>query len=115
MKRQSALAALGASIALAGCASAHIGLQSGDATAMRGAPAVGTAYSSASVRAEASANSYVGALFLGTILMGVADERGRAAGGSPARRVPDMLEGRAIEERDCAKPLGPLAGNLRCR
>ena len=116
MKFNSAIIALAIPILLAGCAGANVGLRSGESTTMRsGAPPPGSSYSSAAIRAEVSPNVYIGVLFLSSIMHGTRNEYQRWRSGAYWREPPEMAEGRAIAERDCSKPLGPIEANLRCR
>jgi hypothetical protein len=116
MKFRWAVAVLVTPILLAGCASAKVGVRAGNSSMVRsGAPAPGSAYSYASIRAEGSPNAYIGVLFLGSVLYGTRDEYQRWRGGAYWRQPPEMAEGRAIAERDCSQPLGQLEANLRCK
>jgi hypothetical protein len=104
-----------AALALAGCAGGNVGLRAGNASAMHGSPPPGTAYSSAAIRAEASPNAYFGMVFFGSAALGMQDDFRRMSAGPSWRRPPDLVEGRAIAERDCSRPLGNIEGNLRCK
>jgi len=116
MKSPWAMPALILAILLAGCAGADVGLRAGDASLMRApAPAPGSAYSYAAVRAEATPNAYFGALLLGSFLFGMQDEYRHWDEQSAGRKPPELAAGRAIAERDCSRPLGPVEGNLRCK
>jgi hypothetical protein len=116
MKLESAITVLTTSILLAGCASGNVGLRAGNASSIRaGAPPPGTSYSAAVVHAEASPNAYFGMLIFGSAMLGLGEDYGRPGGGASSRRPPEMAEGRAIVERDCRQPLGPVTANLRCK
>jgi hypothetical protein len=109
------VASLLAAVALAGCAGGDIGVRSGDASAYHGSPPPGTSYSTASVRAEVSPGAYLGMVFLGSVIFGMQDDARSRRYGYFSRQPPELAEGRAIAERDCSRPLGPMVENLRCK
>ena len=100
---------------LAGCAGGEVGVRAGDASANHGSPPPGTSYSAAAVRAELSPGSYLGLIFLGSVILGMHDDSPRRRYGLSSRQPPELAEGRAIAERDCSQPLGPMVENLRCK
>ncbi len=103
-------------MALAGCANTAVGLRAGTpATTGGGAPTPGSSYSSASIHVEANPNAYFGLLFLGYIAAGVHDSYQQWSGGPVWREPPQLLEGRAIVERDCSQPMETPSANLRCK
>ena len=101
---------------LAGCAGTTIGLRTTNSPALGGnAAPPGTSYSSAAIHAEVRPNTYFGLVFLGYIMMGIQDNYLRWRDGSSSRKPPELAEDRAVVERDCSQPLGPLYANLRCK
>jgi hypothetical protein len=104
-----------AAVALAGCAGGDIGVRAGDASTNHGNPPPGTSYSTAAVRAEVSPGAYLGMVFFGSVIMGLQDDSLRRRYGNFSRRPPELDGGRAIAERDCSLPLGPMVENLRCK
>lgn len=116
MKSTAAIAALLSAALLAACAGTSIGVRSGTAPSMRGsAPAPGTSYSSAAVRAEVNSNAYFGLLFLGVFAAGVEDDFLSWRDGPERRKPPQLAEDRAIAERDCSRPMAAPSANLRCK
>ena len=116
MRVKPSLAAIFAPLLLSGCAGANVGFRAGDPSLMRGGmPPTGTSYSYAAVQAEGSANTYFGMLFLGAAMFGLQEDSRHMSDGATRRKAPEMAEGRAIAERDCTKPLGPIESNLRCK
>ncbi len=115
MKSTAAIAALLACILLAGCAGTAIGLRSGSPSMGASAPAPGSAYSSAAIRAEVNANAYFGLLFIGAFAAGVEDDYQSWRYGRSGRKPPPLAADRAIAERDCSQPLPALSANLRCK
>ena len=100
----------------AGCAGGTIGVRSGTAPSLRGsAPAPGTSYSSAAIRAEVNSNAYFGLLFLGAFAAGVEDDYLSWRYGPERRKPPQLAEDRAIAERDCSRPMAAPSANLRCK
>ena len=116
MKFRLAVATALTAILLTGCAGTAVGLRSTNSPSMGGSlPPPGTSYSSASIQAEVRPNAYFGLLFLGYVMSGVADSYQRWSDGPGGRKPPELAEDRAVVERDCSQPLGPLYANLRCR
>jgi len=116
MKFRLAIVPLIAAIALAGCAGGNVGLRTGNSSLMRGsALPPGSSYGSAAIHAEVSPNTYLGMVFLGSIMLGIQDDYRHWSGGASGRRPPELAEDRAVAERDCSQPLGPLYANLRCK
>ena len=116
MKFNSAIAALTAAIWLAGCASTGIGLHATNSPSPgSSAPAPGSAYSSAGIRAELRPNAYFGLLVLGFIAAGIHDHYLHWSHGSVWRAPPQLDEDRAIAERDCSRPIEATSANLRCK
>jgi hypothetical protein len=115
MRMEAVIVLLLAAAALAGCAGAEVGLRSGNPSMPIAAPPPGTAYSTASIQAEVRPNVWFGALFLGSVMYGNADEYQRWKRGATMRSPPQMDPARAIAERDCSQPLGQIYGNLRCK
>ena len=110
------IAALFMAGVLAGCAGGSAGLRAGATSSIRAnAPQPGSSYGAASVQVHGSPNAYFGAILLGPVIFGIDDDYRRAGAGPSWRKPPPMAEGRAIAERDCTKPLGPIEGNLRCK
>ncbi len=101
---------------LAGCASTTIGLRSTNSPSLPGnTPAAGNSYNSAAIQANLTPGAFLGLVFLGYLAAGVHDDYLRWRYGSFSRKPPELAEGRAVAERDCSQPLGPLYANLRCR
>ena len=117
MKSKPVMAILISAAVLAGCAGANNTLNAGGPYSTPGiAPAVGTAYSSGFVYGEASSNAYIGVLMLGLVAAGVHDDYLSSTYGTSAARVPpQLLEDRAITERDCSQPMEAPSANLRCK
>jgi hypothetical protein len=116
MRFKSATAALTITMLLAGCASTTIGLRSTNSPSMPGSTsAIGGSYSSAAIQADVTPGAFIGLVFLGYLVAGVHDDYLRWRYGSASRKPPELAEGRAVAERDCSQPLGPLYANLRCK
>ena len=115
MKLAREATALMAAFTLAGCSGGDVSVRAGDASANHGKPPPGTSYSTAAVRADLSPGAYLGMVFLGSVILGMQDDPLRRREGSSSRQPPELAEGRAIAERDCSRPLGPMVENLRCR
>jgi len=116
MKFKAASIALITSGLVCGCASYSVGVRSGGASSMPGRTAApGGAYSGVSTQAQGNPNPYVGAIFLAPILFGANDDYRRIGVWQSSRKAPDMAAGRAVAERDCSRPLGPIEANLRCK
>jgi hypothetical protein len=116
MRFKSAVAVLTTTVLLAGCASTTIGLRSTNSPLMPGsAPAPGSSYSSAAIQADVTPGAFFGLVFLGYLVAGVQDDYLRWRNGFSSRKPPELAEGRAVTERDCSQPLGPLYANLRCK
>ena len=111
-----AIAAPMAAVMLAGCASARIGLDSSAPPSMRGsAPAPGTSYSSAVIRADVGASPWFGLLLLGAFVTAADDRDLNWNQGAAARKPPPLDADRVIEERDCGRPMDAPSANLRCK
>ena len=118
MKIKSAIAAMLAALLLIGCAGANIGLRTTNSPALAGnAPPPGSSYygSSVGISADVSPGAYFGLVFLGYMISGIQDNFSSWGHGAYARKPPEMAEDRAVAERDCSQPLGPLYANLRCK
>jgi hypothetical protein len=116
MKYNLATAALATSMLLTGCAGTTIGLRSTNSPSLPGsAPAPGGSASSAAIQADVTPAAFFGLVFLGYLVGGVHDDYLRWRYGSISRTPPGLAEGRAVDERDCSQPLGPLYANLRCK
>ena len=116
MKFKLAIAVVAAPMLLTGCAGTAIGLRSTNSPSMPGStPALGSAYSSAAIQVDVTPGALFGLVFLGYLAGGVQDDFRRLSGGVSWRKSPELAEGRAIAERDCSQPLGPLYANLRCK
>jgi hypothetical protein len=116
MRLKSAIAALATTVLLAGCTSTTIGLRSTNSPAMPGStPAPGSSSSSAAIQADVTPAAFFGLLFLGYLVAGVQDDYLHWRDGASSRKPPELAEGRAVAERDCSQPLGPLYANLRCK
>jgi hypothetical protein len=115
MKFKSATAALSAAALLAGCASTSIGLRSTNSPSLGGAPAAGGSYSTVAINADVSPGAFFGLALLGYLAAAVQNDYRRMSGGPSWRKPPDLVEGRAIAERDCSQPLGQMEANLRCK
>jgi len=118
MKFKCAISALVIAILLAGCAGANIGLRSSNSPTLAGStppPGSSYSYSSVGIQADVSPGAYFGMIFLGYVITGMQDNYWRGSYGSSSRKPPEMAEDRAVVERDCSQPLGPLYANLRCK
>jgi hypothetical protein len=115
MRFKSASAALLCFMLLAGCGGARIGLRSEAAPALRGAPAAGTSYSSATISAQVEANAYFGLLFLGVYAIGAHDDSPGWRHGAAGREPPPLAADRSVVERDCSRPMVLPSANLRCK
>ncbi|MBI5912728.1 MAG: hypothetical protein HY848_22585 [Betaproteobacteria bacterium] len=116
MKFKSAIAVVGTTLMLTACASTTIGLRSTNSPSLPGnTPAAGNSYNSAAIQANLTPGAFLGLVFLGYLAAGVYDDYLRWRYGSFSRKPPELAEGRAVAERDCGQPLGPLYANLRCR
>ncbi|HEY5290997.1 MAG TPA: hypothetical protein VIJ43_01645 [Burkholderiales bacterium] len=101
---------------LTGCAGTAIGLRTTNSPSLGGsALPLGSSYSSAVIQADVSPNAYFGLVFLGYIMSGIHDNYRRWSEGFSSRKPPELAEDRAVAERDCSRPLGPLYANLRCK
>ena len=112
---KSVIGALLACVLLAACAGTTIGLRSGSPSLRGSAPAPGSAYSSAAIRAEVNSNAYFGLLFIGAFAAGVQDDYQSWRYGPSGRKPPPLAADRAIAERDCSQPLPAPSANLRCK
>jgi hypothetical protein len=113
---KSAIAALTITVLLAGCTSTTIGLRSTNSPSMPGStPAPGSSYSSVAIQADVTPGAFFGLAFLGYLVAGMQEDYLRWRYGSASRQPPELAEGRAVTERDCSQPLGPLFANLRCK
>jgi hypothetical protein len=116
MRSKSTIAALTVTVLLAGCVSTTIGLRSTNSPSMPGgAPAPGASYSSAALQADVTPGAFFGLVLLGYLAAGFHDDYLRWRYGSVSREPPGLADGRAVAERDCSQPLGPLHANLRCK
>jgi hypothetical protein len=116
MKFKLAIAVVVIPMLLTGCASTTIGLRSTNSPSMPGStPAPGSSYSSAAIQADVTPSVFFGLVFLGYLAAGVQDDYLRWRYGSSSRKPPELAEDRAVVERDCSQPLGPLYANLRCK
>jgi hypothetical protein len=116
MRFKSAIAALTTAVLLAGCAGTTIGLRSTNSPSMPGSTsAPWSSYSSAAIQADVTPGAFFGLVFLGYLVAGVQDDYLRWRYGSSSHKPPELAEGRAVAERDCSQPLGPLYANLRCK
>ena len=111
-----AIAAPMVAVMLAGCASARIGLDSSAPPSMRGsAPAPGTSYSSAVIRADVGASPWFGLLLFGAFAAAADDHGLNWNQGAAARTPPPLDADRAIADRDCSRPMDEPSANLRCK
>ena len=118
MKFKSAIATVVTALLLIGCAGANIGLRSTNSPTLAGsAPAPGSYYygGSVGISADVSPGAYFGLVFLGYMISGIQDNFRSWSYGAYPRKPPEMAEDRAVAERDCSQPLGPLYANLRCK
>jgi hypothetical protein len=116
MRPISAIAALTTTLLLAGCAGTTIGLRSTNSPSMPGSTAAPAgSYSSAAIQADVTPAAFFGLVFLGYLAAGAHDDYLRWRYGTASRTPPELAEGRAVAERDCSQPLGPLYANLRCK
>jgi hypothetical protein len=116
MRFTSATAALTATILLAGCAATSVGLRSTNSPSMPGStPAFGSSQGSAAIQADVTPAAFFGLALLGYLAAGIHDDYLRWRYGTSVRTPPDLAEDRAVAERDCSQPLGPLYANLRCK
>jgi hypothetical protein len=102
---------LALAVGLAGCSSANVSARGGS-FATTATPQAGTSVSGGSVGVNIQGGSAAGAVVaVATIaaIMGVWRDA------PPGRAAPDMLEGRAISERDCTKPIEDWSANLKCK
>jgi hypothetical protein len=103
---------------LAGCAGTTLGLRSTNSPSLGGtAPPPGSSYSygSMAIQTDVSPGAFFGLAFLGYLVAGAQDDYLRWRDGSFSRKPPELAEDRAVAERDCSQPLGPLYANLRCK
>jgi hypothetical protein len=103
---------------LVGCANTTIGLRSASSPSLPGsvqAPGSAYSYNSVGIQADVSPGAYFGLVFLGYVITGMQGNYRGGSYGFSSRRPPEMAEDRAVVERDCSQPLGPLYGNLRCK
>ncbi len=116
MKFKLAIAAVFALLLLAGCAGTAVGISSSNSPSMGASrPPLGVSRSSAGIQAEVRPNSYFGLMFLGYVMIGATDAYRHWSEGPGWRKPPELAEDRAVAERDCSQPLGPLYANLRCK
>jgi hypothetical protein len=116
MKIKSATVVLMAGTLIAGCAGTTIGLRSTNSPSLPGStPAFGNPQSSAAIQADVTPAAFFGLALLGYLAAGVHDDYLRWRYGSSSRAPPALAEDRAVAERDCSQPLGPLYANLRCK
>ena len=116
MGLKSALAALAYTVLLAGCAGTTVGLRSTNSPSLPpGTPAPGDSRSSAAIQADVAPGAFLGLVLFGYLAAAVRDDYLRWRYGVSSRSPPDLAAGRAITERDCREPLGPLYANLRCK
>ena len=116
MKFRLAIALAVIPMLLTGCASTTISLRSTNSPSMLGsAPAPGSFYSSAAIQADVTPGAFFGLVCLGCLAAGVHGDYLGWPSGFSSRKPPELAEGRAIAERDCSEPLGPLYANLRCK
>ena len=102
--RNAALLCLALAVAPAGCSTANV---SGQAGSFSGNPVGGSA--GASIQGGSAAAGVVVTTAVFAALVGILR-------GTPAwREVPELLEGRAINEVDCTQPVGDWSKNLKCR
>lgn len=101
---------------LASCAGARVVLDSSAPPSLRGsAPAPGTSYSSAVIRADVGASPWVGLLFLGAFATAADDRDLKWNQGAAVREPPPLDANRTIAERDCTRPMEAPSANLRCK
>ncbi len=116
MKFKLAIAVAVIPILLTGCANTAIGLRSTNSPSLPGnTPASGSFYNSAAIQAEVTPGAFFGLVFLGYLVSGVHEDYLRWRYGSSSRKPQELAEDRAVVERDCSQPLGPLYANLRCK
>ena len=118
MRFKLAIAVVVIPMLLTGCASTTIGLRSTNSPSLGGsAPPPGSSYSysSVAIQADVSPGAYFGMIFLGYMMTGFQDNYRSWSYGASSRKPPELAEDRAVVERDCSQPLGPLYANLRCR
>jgi len=115
MKFGLAVAAVTGAVLLAGCAGGAIGLRSNNLSLSGGALPPGGSYSSAAIRAKASASAYIGLFLVGVYAAAAEDNHPSWRDEFGWRRPPQMAEDRTIVERDCSRPMQTPSANLRCR
>lgn len=115
MKVKSAVAALTATVLLAGCASTTIAVRSTNSPSLGSAPAPGVSYSALSINADVTPGAYLGLILLGYLVAGVQNDFQRMSGSASWREAPGLAADRAVAERDCREPLGQIYENLRCK
>jgi hypothetical protein len=116
MRIQPALALLVICMLLTACAATSVSLRTTNSPSMPGSTsAPGSSYSSAAIQADVTPGAFFGLIFLGYLAAGIQDDYLRWRHGSSSRKPPELAEGRAVAERDCSQPLGPLYANLRCK
>lgn len=102
--RNAAVLWLALAVALAGCSTANL---SGQAGSFSSNPVGGSA--GASIQGGSTAAGVVVTAAVFAALVGMLR-------GTPAwREVPELSEGRAINEADCTQPVADWSKNLRCR
>ncbi|MBI3375073.1 MAG: hypothetical protein HY017_25405 [Betaproteobacteria bacterium] len=97
--------------ALTGCSTANVSARGGNFSSI-GAPQAGTG----ATGGFAGVNIQGGSAAAVVVTTGALAAMMGAWRDAPYRRVvPEMLEGRAISEVDCTKPIENSSANLRCR
>lgn len=96
---------------LAGCSSAEISARSGNFTSI-GAPQPGTSVTGGSAGFSVQGGSAAAVVVTTGV---IAAMLGAWRDDPTGRAVPEMLEGRAINEVDCTQPIADWSANIRCR
>lgn len=107
------IAILSAALACAvtGCSTANFSAQGGDFTAI-GTPQAGTSVSGGSVGVGIQGGSAAAVVVTTGV---IAAMMGAWRDAHSGRAVPEMLEGRTVNEVDCTQPIADWSANLKCR
>ena len=105
------IALLALAVGLAGCSTANLSARGGSFTTNT-TPQAGTSVSGGSVGVNIQGGSAAGAVVAVAAIVALT---GIWRDAPSLRAAPDMLEGRAISEVDCTKPIEDWSANLKCK